>query len=223
VLAEACGHAPTSALGKTVPATVGGPGTRTGNTVKYQVTINLRTPYLVPCTSIGCVPRQETSLYQVSLLRMRLSVASGEPLRRPNPQLRGQQDAVWSRQQLGNQSARCSRSSTPPHWPPSPGCPRAAWLAAMPAVLAAAPSPAVSARVTRTQLRSLLVKAGRKRNIDTDAERLRTVFRANGRWHRRGKVVEAGHDDAPWPCSKTACVAVHQIAAWSSSERSPRG
>ncbi|MPY85469.1 MAG: transposase, partial [Actinophytocola sp.] len=43
-------------------------------------------------------------------------------------------------------------------------------------ILAAAPTPAQAARLTRTQLRSLLTKAGRRRHIDRDADRLREIF-----------------------------------------------
>ena len=45
------------------------------------------------------------------------------------------------------------------------------------AVLAAAPTPADAARLTLTQLRGLLKKAGRSRGIDTEATRLRDAFR----------------------------------------------
>ena len=46
------------------------------------------------------------------------------------------------------------------------------------AVLAAAPAPADAARLTVTQLRAVLRKAGRRRGIDTEAARLREAFRA---------------------------------------------
>src|SRR5262249_3887132 len=45
-------------------------------------------------------------------------------------------------------------------------------------ILAAAPTPAAAAKLTLTQLRSLLRKAGRSRGIDTEAARLREAFRA---------------------------------------------
>lgn len=45
-------------------------------------------------------------------------------------------------------------------------------------ILAAAPNPARAAKLTRTQLRALLVKAGCQRGIDTEFERLHAVFRA---------------------------------------------
>jgi len=45
-------------------------------------------------------------------------------------------------------------------------------------ILAAAPTPADAAKLTLTQLRGLLKKAGRRRGIDTEAARLRDAFRA---------------------------------------------
>ncbi|MEV0084509.1 transposase [Saccharopolyspora sp. NPDC050642] len=44
-------------------------------------------------------------------------------------------------------------------------------------VLAATPSPAAAAKLTRTQLRRLLVKAGRRRNVESDMDRLHSIFR----------------------------------------------
>jgi hypothetical protein len=43
-------------------------------------------------------------------------------------------------------------------------------------ILAAAPTPAQAAKVTPTRLRRLLIKAGRKRYLERDAERLREIF-----------------------------------------------
>ncbi|WP_327425394.1 IS110 family transposase [Streptomyces sp. NBC_01707] len=89
---------------------------------------------------------------------------------------RAQQDAVWNRAQLNNQL----RSHLKQYFP--------AALAAFQvrgigldsrearAVLTAAPDPTTAARLTRAQLRSLLRKSRRQRNINTWAERLRTVF-----------------------------------------------
>jgi transposase len=92
---------------------------------------------------------------------------------------RAQQDAVWSRQQLGNKLRALLKDFYPAAIEAFAGLAEGG-LARRDArtVLAAAPSPAVSARLTRAQLRALLLKAGRKRNIDTDVDRLRTIFRA---------------------------------------------
>ena len=91
---------------------------------------------------------------------------------------RAQQDAVWDRTQAHNRL----RSHLREYYP--------GFLAAFAdsrggitrpearAVLAAAPTPADAAKLTLTQLRALLRKAGRSRGIDTEATRLRDAFRA---------------------------------------------
>jgi transposase len=90
---------------------------------------------------------------------------------------RAQQDAVWDRTQAHNKL----RSHLREYFP--------GFLSAFPAragltrpeartILAAAPTPAAAARLTLTQLRALLKKAGRSRGIDTEAARLRDAFRA---------------------------------------------
>ena len=89
---------------------------------------------------------------------------------------RAQQDAVWSRQQIGNQVRDLLKEFYP-----------AALVAfadldgglARPdarAILTAAPTPAQAAKLTPARLRKLLVKAGRKRYLDRDVARLRDVF-----------------------------------------------
>lgn len=93
---------------------------------------------------------------------------------------RAQQDAVWARQQIGNQVRDLLKDFYP------------AALAAFATlgegglarrdartILTAAPTPARAARLSRTQLRSLLTKAGRRRYLDRDVDRLREVFRAD--------------------------------------------
>jgi transposase len=91
---------------------------------------------------------------------------------------RAQQDAVWDRTTAHNRL----RSHLREYYP--------AFLAAYAtakggimrpdarAVLAAAPTPSDAAKLTLTQLRALLRKAGRSRGIDTEATRLRDAFRA---------------------------------------------
>ena len=90
---------------------------------------------------------------------------------------RAQQNAVWDRTTAQNRL----RSHLREYYP--------AFLAAYAtakggimrpdarAVLAAAPTPADAAKLTLTQLRALLKKAGRSRGIDTEATRLRDAFR----------------------------------------------
>ncbi len=102
---------------------------------------------------------------------------------------RAQQDAVWSRQQLGNQVRTLLKDFYPAALRAFAALPEGG-LARRDArtVLAAAPSPAAAARLTRAQLRSLLRKAGRQRNIDADVERLRGVF--HGEYLHQPVVVE---------------------------------
>ncbi len=89
---------------------------------------------------------------------------------------RAQQDAVWDRTTAHNKL----RSHLREYFP--------GFLAAFPArggilrpearaILAAAPTPAAAAKLTLTQLRALLKKAGRSRGLDTEATRLRDAFR----------------------------------------------
>jgi transposase len=89
---------------------------------------------------------------------------------------RAQQDAVWNRAQLNNQL----RSHLKQYFPAALAAfqVRGIGLDSREArtVLAAAPDPTAAARLTRAQLRSLLRKSGRQRNIDTWTERLRTIF-----------------------------------------------
>jgi len=90
---------------------------------------------------------------------------------------RAQQDAVWARQQIGNQIRDLLNDFYPAAIVafaelPSGGLARPDARA----ILAAAPTPAQAARLTPARLRRLLVKAGRRRDLDRDIERLRAVF-----------------------------------------------
>jgi transposase len=90
---------------------------------------------------------------------------------------RAQQDVVWSRQQIGNQirdllkdfyqSALAAFADLPD-----------GGLARRDArtILAAAPTPAQAAKLTPARLRRLLIKAGRKRYLDRDVDRLHGIF-----------------------------------------------
>ena len=91
---------------------------------------------------------------------------------------RAQQDAVWDRTQAHNKLRSVLREYYP------------AILAAFAdkrdgimrpearTLLAAAPTPAAAAKLTKAQLRALLTRAGRKRGIDAEAERLQAILRA---------------------------------------------
>lgn len=89
---------------------------------------------------------------------------------------RAQQDAVWDRTQSGNKL----RSHLREYFP--------GFLAAFPTaeqysspvartILAAAPTPAAGAKLTLTQLRTLLARAGRVRGIDAEAQRIKQALR----------------------------------------------
>jgi transposase len=103
---------------------------------------------------------------------------------------RAQQDAVWNRQQLVNQI----RSLLREYYPAAieAFCDKQYGLARADAraVLALAPTPAKAARVTVTQLKAALKRAGRQRGIEAEARRLQLVFRADYA-HHPGTVEDA--------------------------------
>jgi len=127
---------------------------------------------------------------------------------------RAQQDAVWARQQLGNQIRSLLKEFFPAAIEafaklPDGGLARADART----ILAAAPTPAAAGKLTRTQLRSLLTKAGRRRNIESDVQRLRTIFRAE-QLRQPGVVEDAmGLQLAALLAQFTAaCTAAEQLA-----------
>jgi len=90
---------------------------------------------------------------------------------------RAQQDAVWARQQIGNQIRDLLKDFYPAALVafaelPTGGLARADART----ILAAAPTPAQAAKLTPARLRRLLIKAGRRRDLDRNVERLRQVF-----------------------------------------------
>ena len=90
---------------------------------------------------------------------------------------RAQQDAVWDRTQAHNKLRSHLREYFPGFLAAFPG--RGGILRPEAhAILAAAPAPAAAGRLSLTQLRALLKKAGRSRGIDAEATRLRDAFRA---------------------------------------------
>ena len=90
---------------------------------------------------------------------------------------RAQQDAVWTRQQIGNQLRDLLKDFYPAAIIAFAGLPSGG-LARPDArtILAAAPTPGQAAKLTPARLRRLLIKAGRRRDLDRDVERLRAVF-----------------------------------------------
>jgi transposase len=91
---------------------------------------------------------------------------------------RAQQDAVWDRTTAHNKLRSHLREYYPGFLAAYATAKGGIMRPDARAVLAAAPTPADAARLTLTQLRALLRKAGRSRGIDTEATRLRDAFRA---------------------------------------------
>lgn len=91
---------------------------------------------------------------------------------------RGQQDAVWGRQKLGNQIRSLLKDFYPAALDAFSSLPNGG-LSRPEArtILAAAPTPAKAAKLTRAKLRTLLVKAGRQRGINDEVDRLFPILR----------------------------------------------
>ncbi|MGW6946680.1 IS110 family transposase [Streptomyces xanthophaeus] len=105
---------------------------------------------------------------------------------------RAHQDAIWDKTQMVNRL----RSHLREYFPAALQAFHGAGTLGLDssharAVLAAAPTPAAAARVTRSHLRALLNRAGRlRRGIDTEVERLREIFRRDC-LHHLPKVEQA--------------------------------
>ncbi|MFI8875171.1 IS110 family RNA-guided transposase [Streptomyces sp. NPDC055243] len=101
---------------------------------------------------------------------------------------RAQQDSLWNRQQLANRLRSLLREYYPAAleafmaWAGGLCRPEAREL------LKTAPTPTRAARRTRTQIQAALKRAGRKRGIEAEADRLRDVFRAE--WAHQLPLVE---------------------------------
>jgi transposase len=91
---------------------------------------------------------------------------------------RAQQDAVWDRTTAHNKLRSHLREYYPGFLAAFASASGGIMRPEARTILAAAPTPADAAKLTLTQLRSLLKKAGRSRGIDTEATRLREAFRA---------------------------------------------
>ncbi|MFI6005193.1 IS110 family transposase [Streptomyces sp. NPDC051366] len=101
---------------------------------------------------------------------------------------RAQQDATWNRQQISNQLRSLLRE-----YYPAALAAAATWHSGLcrPEIrelLKAAPTPAIAARLTRTQITAALKRAGRKRGIEADTERLREALRSD--WPHQPPLVE---------------------------------
>ena len=88
------------------------------------------------------------------------------------------QDAVWDRTTAHNKLRSHLREYYPAFLAAFAGARDGIMRPEARTILAAAPTPADAAKLTLTQLRSLLKKAGRRRSIDAEATRLREAFRA---------------------------------------------
>ncbi|MGO4417909.1 IS110 family transposase [Streptomyces sp. MCAF7] len=91
---------------------------------------------------------------------------------------RAQQDAVWDRTQAGNKLRSHLHAYFPGFLTATQPLRDGLSSPIARTLLAAAPTPAQAAKLTRPQLRTLLAKAGRKRGIDTEAHRLHAALRA---------------------------------------------
>jgi transposase len=90
---------------------------------------------------------------------------------------RAQQDAVWDRTTAHNKLRSHLREYFPGFLAAYHGARDGIMRPEARAILAAAPTPADAAKLTVTQLRGLLEKAGRRNRIDAEAARLRDAFR----------------------------------------------
>ena len=91
---------------------------------------------------------------------------------------RAQQDAVWDRTTAQNRLRSHLREYFPGFLAAFAGVRDGILRPEARTILAAAPTPADAAALTLAQLRALLTRAGRKRGIDTEAQRLREAFQA---------------------------------------------
>jgi hypothetical protein len=102
---------------------------------------------------------------------------------------RAQQDAVWARQQIGNQIRDLLKDFYPAALVAFAELPEGGLARAdARTILAAAPTPAQAAKLTPARLRRLLIKAGRRRYLDRDVDRLREIF--TGTYLRQPPQVE---------------------------------
>jgi len=127
---------------------------------------------------------------------------------------RAQQDAIWARKQVGNQIRDLLKDFYPAALVAFAELSEGG-LARRDArtILAAAPTPVQAAKLTPARLRRLLIKAGRKRNLDRDVERLREVF--TGTYlHQRPAVENAMgiHLTAMLGQFDAACTAADELA-----------
>ncbi|GAA5065397.1 hypothetical protein GCM10023336_46140 [Streptomyces similanensis] len=96
---------------------------------------------------------------------------------------RAQQDAVWSRQQVANQVRSLLRQYFPAALHAFQGKEGGLTRADARVILTVAPTTAKAARLTLAQLRAALKRGGRTQSFGTEAESLRSAFRAEYAHH----------------------------------------
>ncbi|MFE2967043.1 IS110 family transposase [Streptomyces sp. NPDC059340] len=101
---------------------------------------------------------------------------------------RAQQDATWNRQQMANQLRSLLREYYPAALDAFATWQNGLCRAEACELLKLAPTPAKAARLSRTQITAALKRAGRKRGVDAETERLREAFRAD--WAHQPPLVE---------------------------------
>lgn len=101
---------------------------------------------------------------------------------------RAQQDALWNRQQIANQLRSLLREYYPAALDTFATWANGLCRSEARELLKAAPTPLRAAQFNRAQLQTALKRAGRKRGITAEADRLRDVFRAN--WAQQLPLVE---------------------------------
>ncbi|WP_329467193.1 IS110 family transposase [Streptomyces sp. NBC_01431] len=92
---------------------------------------------------------------------------------------RAQQDATWNRQQIANQLRSLLREYYPAALDTCATWANGLCRPEVRELLKAAPTPARAARLTRTQIQAALRRAGRKRGIAAEADRIRDVLRVD--------------------------------------------
>ncbi|MFC9609075.1 IS110 family transposase [Streptomyces niveus] len=90
---------------------------------------------------------------------------------------RAQQDAVWNRQQVCNQLRSLLREYFPAFLEAFKDKPGGLARPDARRILAVAPTPALAAKLPLWRLTAMMKWAGRRRNIEADAERLQQLFR----------------------------------------------
>jgi Transposase len=91
---------------------------------------------------------------------------------------RAQQEAVWDRTQAHNKLRSLLREYYPALLTAFADKRDGIMRPEARTILAAVPTPTAAAKLTRAQLRALLTRAGRKRGIEAEADRLHRLFRA---------------------------------------------